>query len=319
MPVQVDVPRETAEKLNAASAARRWYPFDKEVIDWSVPLSNEWAYMPAGHSIFSRSGILERLSPEDRSFVERWEMTQTMRNVGHGEHLLNQGILALLWSVDQYDPNYRYLLHEVAEECQHMAMFNEWVRINSDIKTRDAGEEAWAKTMYEFTQDLAVRLPEAFWANVLLFEFVGDYFNQAMKAKDAKGDDGRPLHPILRQIGAAHTAEEARHISYARKWLHEGMPRLNEEDKRETQGIIEFAAQLLVDQRTLLPIRYSRQLEPYMSKEEFEAAKSVSPASQKMLSQLHKLLKEFAELEVIRGEKLAQWESSGAFGPGGTA
>ena len=49
-----------------------------------MPLGPDWAYMPAGHSVFSRSGLLERLDPADRSFVERWEMTQMMRNVAHG-------------------------------------------------------------------------------------------------------------------------------------------------------------------------------------------------------------------------------------------
>lgn len=155
----VDVPAPVAERLNAASARRRWYPFDDDVIDWSVPLTDEWAYMPAGQSVFDESGVLARLGPSERSFVERWEITQLMRNVAHGEHLLNQGILAMLWTIDPYDPSYRYLLHEVAEECQHMAMFNQWVRINSDIETVDAGETGWGKTIADFTQDIAVKLP----------------------------------------------------------------------------------------------------------------------------------------------------------------
>jgi hypothetical protein len=306
MPVVVDVPKDVAERLNTASALRRWYPFVDDVIDWSIPLTDEW-------SIFSESKILERLSPQDRSFVERWEMTQGMRNVAHGEHLLNQGILAMLWNVDPYDPSYRYLLHEVAEECQHMAMFNQWVRINSDIKTKGLNEESWAKTMADFTCDMAVRLPEMFWANVLLFEFVGDYFNQAMKKNDNLGEDGRPLHPILVQIGIAHTAEEARHISYARRWLHAGMKDLNDEQLQETQRVIEVGAQLLIDRRTFLPMNYSSQLAPFLTKEEFDNNKSMSPASRAMLGQLKKLLEEFASLQVIRPEKLDQWIEQGAF------
>ena len=94
--VVVDVPCEVSDRLNTASAKRHWFPFDEEVIDWSVALSGEWAYMPAGYSVFSESGVTDRLEPEARSFVEPWEMTQLMRNVAHGEHLLNQGILAML-------------------------------------------------------------------------------------------------------------------------------------------------------------------------------------------------------------------------------
>jgi hypothetical protein len=68
---------------------------------------------------------------------------------------------------------------------------------------------------------------DGFWVNVLLFEFVGDDFNQAMRAAGEGAGPGRPpLHPSLVGMGQVHTAEEARHIAYARRWLHEGMPAL---------------------------------------------------------------------------------------------
>jgi hypothetical protein len=312
MPVDVDVPPKVSERLNTASKARRWYPFDEDVIDWSVPLDDSWSYMPEGRSLFSGSGILERLGPQRSSFVERWEMTQIMRNAGHGEHLLNEGILAMLWHVDSYDPSYRYLLHEVAEECQHMAMFNQWVRVNKDISTHDAGEEAWSKAIGEFTRDLAIRLPEAFWVFVLLFEFVGDEFNQAMRRGEGIG--GRPLHPIIVQIGVTHTSEEARHIAYAKRWLEEGMPRLEPEQLEEVQRFAQVGAQAVIDRRALLPISYSEQLEPYVSREQFEEAKKRDPGAPVVLSQLRKLLEDFERLSVISPQAIENWERAGVFG-----
>ncbi len=311
--VTVDVPAEVAERLNTASARRRWFPFDDDVIDWSVPLSDDWSYMPEGHSVFSDSGILDRLAPAQRSFLERWEITQIMRNVAHGEHLLNQGILAMLWKVDPYDPSYRYLLHEVAEECQHMAMFNQWVRANADIETVDAGEGGWGKEVADFTEDLALRLPEGFWVNVLLFEFVGDDFNQAMRRGQPAGSARPPLHPVLVGIGRAHTGEEARHIAYARRWLQAGMDGLDDEQLREVQGLAELGAQALIDRKALLPIRYTRQLAPYLSEEEFAAARGVSPARRGMLRQLRKLLEEFEALRIVSSEAMQRWVEAGAF------
>ncbi len=315
MRVEVDVPPVVADRLNTASATRRWFPFSDDVIDWSVPLDGSWAYMPKGHSVLSGSGVLERLDPSDRSFVERWEMTQNMRNVGHGEHLLNQGILAMLWHVDPYDPSYRYLLHEVAEECQHMAMFNQWVRINDDIETEGAGEESWSTELSAFTEQVAVKLPESFWVNVLLFEFIGDEFNQAMRSNQNSpvGDDGRPLHPILVQIGITHTAEEARHIAYARRWLAEGVPRLDEDQLREVQGLAEYSTQLVIDRQATVPLRYGRQLAPFVSEEEFQTGLSTTPASLIVKRQLKKLVDEFHSLNIISDAAMSRWETAGAF------
>ncbi len=203
----------------------------------------------------------------------------------------------------------------MAEECQHMAMFNNWVRINSDIETVDAGEADWGKVACDFTQDLATRLPEAFWVQVLLFEFVGDDFNQAMK-KDpslAVGIDGRPLHPILVAMGKAHTGEEARHIGYARKWLHEGMALVDEAQIAEIQSFSELSAQVIIDRQSLLPLRYTSQLSRFMTKDEFKSALGVSPARRLLMAQLKKLLEEFTELRIIRQETMAKWVENATF------
>ena len=196
-----------------------------------------------------------------------------------------------------------------------MAMFNHWVRVNDDIETVDAGERGWGKGVADFTEDLAVRLPEAFWVNVLLFEFVGDDFNQAMRDDEgrARGADGRPLHPILVQIGRAHTSEEARHIAYARRWLTEGMAGLTDEQVFEVQTLAQFGAQALIDRKAFLPVKWTDQLAQYMTKEEFVEARGVTPASREMLRQLKKLLDEFESLRVVSPEAMRGWEGAGAF------
>lgn len=103
-----------------------------------------------------------------------------MRNVAHGEHLLNQGILAMLWTVDPYDRSYRFLLHEVAE--------------------------------------------------------------------------------------------------------------------------------------SFLPVRYTDQLAPFLTEEEFVAARGVSPAARAMLAQLKRLLDDFESLRAVRPETMRRWEDWGVFG-----
>jgi hypothetical protein len=197
-----------------------------------------------------------------------------------------------------------------------MAMFNQWVRINDDIETEGAGEESWSTELSAFTEEVAVKLPESFWVNVLLFEFIGDEFNQAMRSNKNSpvGDDGRPLHPILVQIGITHTAEEARHIAYARRWLAEGVPRLDEDQLREVKGLAEYSTQLVIDRQATVPLRYGRQLAPFVSEEEFQTGLSTTPASLIVKRQLKKLVDEFHSLNIISDAAMSRWETAGAFG-----
>ena len=307
--LQLEVDPLMAERLNSASAQRRYFPFTDEVIDWSVPLTEEWSYMPMEHSVFAGSSILEGLSPGERAFVERWEMTQLMRNIGHGEHMLNQGILAMLWITDPLDPSYRYLLHEVAEECQHMAMFNHWVRINDDIVAAGVDEAEWGQPAAAAAEVTARELPAAFWVRVLLFEFVGDDLNQSMRLGASVG-----LHPILVQIGKVHTAEEARHISYARSWLENGIGKLTADQRAEVQRTTRENAQPLIDRKALLPVSWSDQLAPFMSQDVFTKARSQSGARARTMVQLKYLLDEFEEIGAIDSATMRTWESDGAFG-----
>ena len=152
--------------------------------------------------------------------------------------------------------------------------------------------------------------------NVLLFEFVGDDFNQAMRNDPdvARAADGRLLHPILVQIGRAHTSEEARHIAYPRRWLTEGMPGLSDQEVFEVQSLAQLGAQSLIDRKAFLPVKWTNQLAHYMTKEEFAQARGVSPASRLMLGQLKRLLDEFEELRVVSSVAMRQWEDAGAFG-----
>ena len=156
---------------------------------------------------------------------------------------------------------------------------------------------------------MAQQLPEAFWVRVLLFQFVGDDLNQSMRLGAADG-----LHPILVQIGKVHTAEEARHINYARSWLDNGMPKLDDAQRAEVQRTTKENAQSLIDRKALLPVRWSDQLSPFMSRDAFTSARSVSTARERTMGQLKQLLDEFEEIGAIDAATMRTWEASGAFG-----
>ncbi len=301
--IRVHVDPAFSEKLNRASVTRRCYPWD--AIDWSVPIDDAHLYMPEEFSFLAGTVLWERLAPPARSFVTRWEATQTLRNVGVGEHILNQALLALVRHTNPYDPAWRYMLHEVAEECQHMAMFNAWIRINPDIRTKGLADDRWGLVASVLTPVIATRFPVLLWLLTLLLEVAGDDLGRAQ----ARNESGL-LHPIIEQMGRAHLTEEARHIAFARHWVEQALPRLTRLDRR----LLAEVAERLVDGILwlgLLPLPYSRQLERFVAHDEFHAALRSSHRRAMLRRQLAPTVESLAELGVVRPAALRRWRKAG--------
>ncbi len=302
--ISVQVQKDFSEKLNQASVHRRAFPWDGSTIDWSVPIDTRHLYMPEEYSFLYGTPLWERLSSEDKSFVTRWEFTQMMRNAGAGEHLLNQAILSVLHHANQYDPGWRYMLHEVAEECQHMAMFNEWVRLNPDIRTKGLRDDAWGLIASVLTPVFATQFPVFFWTLTMHLEVVGDDLGRA-QAKNASGN----LHPIVQQLGKAHQLEEVRHIAFARVWVENSLPKMSKTQRLLLSETIERITTFVL--RFGLRLPYSSQLATFVSYNEFGQAMRSPHRREMFRKQARPCVKQLAELGIVRPHMLARWEHTG--------
>lgn len=302
--IRVQVDPAFSEKLNRSSVVRRCYPWD--VIDWSVPLDDRHLYMPEDYTFLAGTPLWNRLDDRARSFVTRWEATQTLRNAGVGEHLLNQALLALVRHTDPYDPAWRYMLHEVAEECQHMAMFNAWVRLNPDIRTKGLADDRWGVLASVLTPVIVTRYPVLLWLLTMLLEVAGDEMGRA-QARNASGR----LHPIIQQMGRAHGIEEARHIAFARRWVERALPCMSRIDRRLLEEIAERAIDTILWLGILLPLPYGRQLEPHVSRGEFRDAMRSEHRRSMLRHQLAPTVEGLAELGVVRPRAVARWRRAG--------
>ena len=303
MQITVPVGQDFVHRLNRISVEKRAYPWDSSTIDWAVPITDDFLYMPEEYSLIYGTPHWDRLDFSAKSFITRYEWTQIMRNAGVGEHMLNMGILSILYHVNQYDPTWRYLLHEVAEECQHMGMFNEWCRRNQDIKTKGVGGDRWGPFASFWVPIIARNSPLFFWICVILFELVGD---EVINTKSAEGVD--MVHPIVNQIREAHRLEEARHIAFAKTWIENRVPALNRVQKKLTVMFTESAISRLLS--IGIPLRYSGQLSPYLSCEEFHACLRSEHRRSTTRTDLTATIKLFVKLGLVREAVAERWYQS---------
>jgi hypothetical protein len=134
------------------------------------------------------------------------------------ESVLSRGLLELAYASEPGSPELRYAYHEVIEECQHSLMFQE-VIVRAGLPVRGlSGLDRWGASR---VPKLARTFPELFFVHVLGGEAPIDHHQKLELArKDA-------IHPLFRRVMQIHVTEEARHVSFAKSFLRERVPRLS--------------------------------------------------------------------------------------------
>ena len=133
------------------------------------------------------------------------------------ENVLQRGLLEYAFQLPNGAPEYRYVMHEVIEEGQHSLMFQEFV---NRTKLPIPGLPKLMQFGSRQVVRLARRFPELFFLFVLGGEDPIDYVQREQLRT------GQFAHPLLRRISQVHITEEARHLSFARAYLRQHVPRL---------------------------------------------------------------------------------------------
>jgi hypothetical protein len=136
------------------------------------------------------------------------------------ESVLIRGVMEYVFTLDNQDPEYRYLMHEVTEETHHTQMFQELVnRIGADVK----GARRFLRAIQPIIPVFGRLLPELFFTGVLAGEEPIDHVQKAV----LRGADSIAMHPLMVRVMQIHVAEEARHISFAHEYLRRTVPQLS--------------------------------------------------------------------------------------------
>ncbi len=133
------------------------------------------------------------------------------------ESILCRGLLELAFERQPGSADLRYAYQEVIEESQHSLMFQEFIA-RAGLPVRGLG--GVERRLSRRVPKLARTFPELFFLHVLGGEAPIDHVQRTELAR------GEGLHPLLRTIMRIHVTEEARHISFARSYLRESVPRL---------------------------------------------------------------------------------------------
>ena len=160
-------------------------------------------------------------APEVRAGVACYRWAACMKTGWHFENLLQRGLLCRAFELRNGAgaPEFRYLHHEIIEESQHTLMFQEFVN-RSGLPVR--GMPWFLRRLAEwFVVPLARVFPTLFFLFVLGGEDPVDHLQRRVLS-----DGGTTLHPLVERIMRIHTTEEARHLSFARKYLQHTVPGL---------------------------------------------------------------------------------------------
>jgi hypothetical protein len=160
--------------------------------------------------------------PDVRAAVGCHRWAAGMKTGWHFENLLQQGLLRHAFSLPNGAPEFRYLHHEIIEESQHTLMFQEFVN-RSGFPVR--GMPFVLRKLAEwFVVPLSRLFPTLFFLFVQAVEDPVDHIQRRV-LQPVSGTDPS-LHPLVERIMRIHTTEEARHLSFARHYMHRTVPKL---------------------------------------------------------------------------------------------
>ena len=197
------------EALSFATTRLRFDPFVD--IDWDAPENvldkndSRWQIRAETSPLAATAWYAEQPLPK-RVDIGRWITANTFKVGIQFEMILIRGVVHYAGKLSNSDPVFRYLMHEVTDECNHIQMFQEFINRNDqDVP----GMRRMSRILGPLVGFLSGYL------SVLLFIGVlgGEqpvHFQQTLMLR---GQHRVP--PLLNRILYIHLAEESRHITFA--------------------------------------------------------------------------------------------------------
>jgi hypothetical protein len=209
---------ETLATLSEGSVHIHFDPY--EDIDWTVPVDLDdprWVLDseadPLGaHPWYQAQPLADQIR------IGRVRFMNAIRTGAVFETLLVRSMMHYVTQLENFDPQFRYCLHEMTEECNHIQMFQQLVNtVGEDVQ----GPHKHFRRILPTVAFVMGHTPMLFMFTILAGEEPIDHYQKAV----IRGDGDAP--ELVQRAVQIHIAEEARHISFADAWLRLNLPRVN--------------------------------------------------------------------------------------------
>ena len=192
--------RQVSEKLSVTST--KAHPNPSAALPWPETMNRcQWFMSPELISIY-KTPVWESLSEEQKMELSFWEAVNYFSLNIYGEKEVVQGVNTRLFT-EKLGDFQEFCHHFIDEENKHMQYFGTFCKRYAG-KIYLPSETATPQIRDELGLDDFL-----FFAKILIFEEMSDYFNREMM------NDAR-LHPIAREINRMHHMDEIRHIAYGK-------------------------------------------------------------------------------------------------------
>ncbi|MGC0364651.1 hypothetical protein ABH922_002635 [Rhodococcus sp. 27YEA15] len=234
--------REVLGQLSGGSVHRSFDPYRD--IDWesrelAVDANDpRWVLSPESDPLGATEWY--RRQPLDRRIaMGMWRQANVVKVGSAFESILIRGMMQYIMALPNQSPEFRYCLHEMTEECNHIQMFQELVnRTGVDVP----GMRPTFRRLSPVIGVLGAKFPVIFFIGILAGEEPIDHFQKQLIR------EGRDAPPAMLRTMEIHIAEEARHISFAHEFLRNHVPELSRASRAVTSVLFPLAMRWLAGQ-----------------------------------------------------------------------
>lgn len=268
--------RELLATLSAGSVHVHFDPYAD--IAWDSPemaidpQDARWVLSPTSDPL-GATAWYQALSGERQIEIGKWRVLNAIKVGAAFESMLIRALMHYAMSLPNGSPEFRYCLHEMTEECNHIQMFQELVNRSSvDVP----GMRTWFRVTSPVIGGLAGYVPVTLMIGILAGEEPIDHYQKQILR------EGRDMPPAVLRTMEIHIAEEARHISFAGEFLRLRVPRLGRAERAVISVAFPAIMRILAGEIMTPPRAFQRRFD--IPDDAFREAFWASPKSREIMA-----------------------------------